>query len=123
MTKWLFLAAAILAEVTASLSLKAALDTPALYAVVIAGYVGAFLCLFQSLRRGMALGVGYGIWAACGVALTAVMSLVIFDESLTLTMGIGIAVVMAGVLLVELGSQEPQKRPEAAQEEKEAIAP
>ena len=106
MTKWLFLAAAILLEVTASLSLKAALQTPALYAMVVIGYAGAFACLFQSLRRGMALGVGYGIWAACGVALTAVLSAAIFAEPLTLTMGIGIAAVMGGVLLVELGSQE-----------------
>ena len=132
MTKWLFLAAAILLEVTASLSLKAALETPALYAVVVIGYAGAFACLFQSLRRGMALGVGYGIWAACGVALTAVLSAAIFAEPLTLTMGIGIAAVMGGVLLVELGSQQDQKGsstipldvlPSRDQQQKEATTP
>ena len=109
MRKWLFLTVAIAVEVTATLSLKAALETPALYAVVIVGYAGAFLSLFQSLREGMSLGVGYGIWAACGVALTAVLSAAIFTEPLTLTMGIGIAAVMGGVLLVELGSQQDQK--------------
>ena len=93
-------------EVTATLSLKAALEAPALYAVVVIGYASAFLCLFQALREGLSLGVGYGIWAACGVALTAVLSAAIFDEPLTLPMGIGIAAVMGGVLLVELGSQE-----------------
>lgn len=132
MTKWLFLAAAILLEVTASLSLKAALQTPALYAMVVIGYAGAFACLFQSLRRGMALGVGYGIWAACGVALTAVLSAAIFAEPLTLTMGIGIAAVMGGVLLVELGSQQDQKGsstipldvlPSRDQQQKEATTP
>ena len=106
MRKWLFLTVAIAAEVTATLSLKAALETPALYAVVIVGYAGAFLSLFQSLREGMSLGVGYGIWAACGVALTAVLSAAIFDEPLTLPMGLGIVAVMGGVLLVELGSQQ-----------------
>ena len=54
----------------------------------------------EALREGMSLGVGYGIWAACGVALTAVLSAVIFHEPLTLPMGIGIAAVMGGVLLV-----------------------
>ena len=106
MKKWIFLTLAILVEVTATLSLKAALEAPALYTVVVAGYAAAFLCMFQALREGMSLGVGYGIWAACGVALTAVLSAVIFHEPLTLPMGIGIAAVMGGVLLVELGSQE-----------------
>ena len=106
MRKWLFLTVAIAVEVTATLSLKAALETPALYAVVIVGYAGAFLSLFQSLREGISLGVGYGIWAACGVALTAVLSAAIFDEPLTLPMGLGIVAVMGGVLLVELGSQQ-----------------
>lgn len=39
---WLLLTAAILAEVAGSLSLKGALEHPALYVVVAAGYLGAF---------------------------------------------------------------------------------
>lgn len=122
MKKWVFLTLAILLEATATLSLKAALEAPALYAVVVAGYAAAFLCLFQALRDGMSLGVGYGIWAACGVALTAVLSAVIFHEPLTLPMGIGIAAVMGGVLLVEIGSQQAQNTPDTARERKEATA-
>ena len=122
MKKWIFLTLAILLEATATLSLKAALEAPALYAVVVAGYAAAFLCLFQALRDGMSLGVGYGIWAACGVALTAVLSAAIFDEPLTLPMGIGIAAVMGGVLLVEIGSQQAQNTPDTARERKEATA-
>ena len=107
---WLLLAAAILAEVTGSLSLKGALEHPALYLVVAAGYLGAFVLLAVVLRTGMALGVAYGIWGASGVALTAVGSLIIFGEPITLLMGIGIAVIMAGVLCVELGAQAAQKK-------------
>ena len=114
MKKWLFLAIAIALEVTGSLSLKAALDAPGFYALVAAGYVGSFLALFMSLRNGMSLGVGYGIWGASGVALTAVMSLVVFGEPITVLMGIGIAVIMAGVLLVELGSQAAHKNKKEA---------
>lgn len=102
---WLLLAGAILTEVTASLSLKGALDHPALYAVVVLGYGAAFVLLALVLRTGMALGVAYGIWGATGVALTAVGSLLVFGEPITLLMGIGIAVVIAGVLCVELGAQ------------------
>ena len=57
----------------------------------------------------MALGVAYGIWGALGVALTAVMSALIFDEALTALMGLGIALIIAGVLTVELGSQAAHK--------------
>jgi small multidrug resistance pump len=48
--------------------------------------------------------VSYGIWAACGVALTAVDSKVLFDEPLTNLMLVGIGFIMIGVLLVETGA-------------------
>lgn len=53
MRKWLLLAAAISCEVTASLSLKGALDAPALYVVVVAGYVASFAFLALVLRAGL----------------------------------------------------------------------
>lgn len=96
--------AAIVLEVAGSLSLKGALDAPALYAVVATGYLGAFAFLALTLRAGLPLGVAYGIWGAAGVALTATLSALIFDEPLTPLMGLGIAVIIAGVLCVELGS-------------------
>lgn len=103
--KWLFLAAAIALEVMGSLSLKGALEAPALYAAVAVGYLGAFAFLDRTLRAGVPLGVAYGIWGAAGVALTAGLSSVIFGEPLTPLMAAGIAVIIAGVLCVELGSQ------------------
>ncbi len=111
---WAFLAGAIVTEVTASLSLKGALEQPALYAVVVAGYVTAFVLLALVLRAGMALGVAYGIWGACGVALTALASFVVFGEPITPLMALGVVVVMAGVLCIELGSQAAHRRRDAA---------
>ena len=54
---------------------------------------------------GMGLGVAYGIWGATGVVLTAVFATALFGDPLTATMGVGIALVIGGVLCVELGSQ------------------
>jgi small multidrug resistance pump len=105
LTRWLLLAGAIGSEVTASLSLKGALHHPGLYALVAVGYLASFVFLSLVLRRGVPLGVAYGIWGALGVALTAVFSSVIFSERLTLLMGGGLVMVMLGVLVVELGSQ------------------
>lgn len=110
MTKWVLLAAAILTEVTASLSLRAAIDNEALYLVVVVGYVASFSCLAGVLRRGMPLGVAYGMWGALGVTLTALLSARLFDEAITRLMWVGMALVVAGVLLVELGSQSARRR-------------
>jgi small multidrug resistance pump len=104
MTKWSLLAAAIASEVTASLALKAALDAPAFYLFVAIGYIASFAFLTAVLRHGVPLGVAYGIWGALGVATTAIMSALIFDEALTPLMGLGMVLVIAGVLGVKLGS-------------------
>ena len=103
--KWLFLIGAIIAEVTGTLALKGALDSPSLYILVGLGYGAAFVFLSLTLRVGMPLGIAYGIWGAAGVALTAVFSLVFFAEPLTPVMLVGLACVMVGVILVEAGNR------------------
>lgn len=111
---WAFLVGAILLEVSATLSLKGALELPALYAVVAVGYVSSFACLTLVLRAGMALGAAYGIWGASGVALTAVLSTILFDEPFTALMSVGIVLVIGGVLCVELGAQHAQQKKDGA---------
>lgn len=108
MTRWLLLCGAIVMEVTATLALRATVDHPAWVALVILGYSGAFVCLALVLREGMPIGVAYGIWAACGVALTAVLAALIFDDPFTWVIALGIGVVIVGVLLVELGSHQAE---------------
>jgi small multidrug resistance pump len=104
MTTWLLLSGAILSEVTATLSLKRALDHPTLYSVVVLGYAAAFVLLTLTLRQGLGIGIAYGIWAACGVALTAVGSKLFFDEALNGVMIVGLTLIIGGVLLVEVGA-------------------
>ncbi|WP_104174446.1 multidrug efflux SMR transporter [Arthrobacter sp. Y81] len=104
--KWILLAGAILSEVTASLSLKAALDHPAFFIVVVLGYAASFGFLAWVLRKGLGLGVAYGIWAALGVTLTVLLAALIFGETLTPVMLVGMAMVIGGVLCVELGSHQ-----------------
>nr|WP_281372966.1 SMR family transporter [Kineococcus aurantiacus] len=101
------MAGAVLSEVTATLSLRAATTEPLWYGPVVAGYLAAFVLLAAVLRRGMAIGVVYGLWAAAGVVLTALAGAALFAEPLTPLMAAGIALVVAGVLLVELGSRHP----------------
>ena len=102
---WLFLIGAIIFEVSGALSLRMASTGKRRWWVAVAlGYIIAFTMLIFTLANGMALGVAYGIWAASGVALTAILSKIIFKEHLTLIMSIGILVVIGGVFMIELGS-------------------
>jgi small multidrug resistance pump len=102
---WLFLAGAITVEVVATLSLKAAsTGRPRFYLVVVPGYVAAFALLSLALDAGMALGLAYGTWTAVGVALTAVLSRIVFDEPLTPLMLAGIGLIVLGVLAIEVGA-------------------
>ncbi|OXM66220.1 DMT family transporter [Amycolatopsis vastitatis] len=101
MRKWAILAGAIVLEVAATLALRAAIDNAWWAVLTVAGYAGAFVALSALLRLGAPIGVVYGTWAAAGVALTAVLGAVLFAEPFTPLIGIGIAAVIAGVVLVE----------------------
>lgn len=102
--QYVFLIAAILVEVVATLSLRvAAAGRRSFYAITAVGYVLAFVALTGALRAGMPLGIAYGIWAAAGVALTTIASRILFDEPLTRKMVVGIGFIIAGVLLIEVG--------------------
>ena len=104
---WLILAGAILTEVAATLSLRASegLRKKAWIAPVAVFYLTAFSLLTLVLANGMPVGIAYGIWAASGVALTAVGARVFFQEKLTWRMTAGIVLIAIGVFVIELGSQ------------------
>jgi small multidrug resistance pump len=101
---WWALACAILIEVVATLSLRASdgFRQKAWIAPVIAGYLASFYLLWLSLSMGMPVGIAYGIWTACGVALVAVVARFLFQEPLTWVMALGIALIVAGVLTIEM---------------------
>lgn len=103
MKNWLVLSCAIALEVAGTMSLRAAIDDPWWSLSAVIGYGGAFTALTYLLRRGASIGVLYGVWAAAGVALTAVAASVIFGEPFTFVIALGIAIVIAGVILVETG--------------------
>lgn len=100
---WTALAGAILIEVVATLSLRATdgFRRKAWIVPVVAGYLASFYLLWLSLSLGMPVGIAYGIWTACGVALVAVVARFLFQEPLTWLMGLGIALIVAGVLTIE----------------------
>lgn len=101
---WLALAGAILVEVFSTLGLRASdgFRKRKWIAPVLIGYVTSFALLWLTLSLGMPVGIAYGVWSACGVALVAVLARVLFAEPLTRVMVAGIGLIIAGVLVIEL---------------------
>ncbi|OBF35879.1 cation transporter [Mycobacterium sp. ACS1612] len=101
---WWTLGAAILVEVFATLSLRASdgFRKRAWIVPVTVGYLASFYLLWLTLSLGMPVGIAYGVWTACGVALVAVIARYLFGEPLTWVMVAGIALIVAGVLTIEM---------------------
>ncbi|WP_328363028.1 SMR family transporter [Mycobacterium sp. NBC_00419] len=105
MRKWALLMGAISTEVSGTLALRAAQDHSGWLVLVVSGYIASFFFLSLVLRAGMPVGVAYGIWGALGTAATVVIAAVIFGDPFTTPIIAGIALIIGGVLMVELGSR------------------
>lgn len=106
MLAYLALAVAIVGEVTATVFLKLSegFSKPIPSVVVVVGYVIAFGALAKVLQLGMPIGVAYAIWCAFGIAAVAGIGVVLFKEPLNATMVVGLLLVIAGVVAIEVGS-------------------
>lgn len=101
---WLTLAGGIILEVCATLAMRASdgFRKRGWIVPVVIGYVASFTLVSMTLSMGMPVGIAYGVWSACGVALVAVLGRLLFDEPLTPLMMVGIALIIGGVLTIEL---------------------
>lgn len=101
-----WLAAAIIAEVTGSAMLQKSAQFTRLWPTVAMGacFVTSLFCLSMALR-GIPLGVAYAIWAGVGIVLTTAVSVVVFGFGLDGWAVVGIGLIIAGVLVLNLLSQ------------------
>ena len=106
MANWLYLAVAIVAEVVATSALKASEGfsklAPSL--VVVVGYGIAFLCLSLTLRT-IPIGIVYAIWSGIGIVLIALVGYFAFGQVLDPPALIGMGLIVAGVLVINLFSR------------------
>lgn len=114
MSAYALLALAIGFEIAATLGLKAAdgFSRVGISVLVALGYTCSIGLLGLSLKQGLNLSIGYALWAAVGTAAVAVLSVWIFRESLSPMAIVGIAIVILGVVLIEVGTHG-QSEPEA----------
>ena len=102
---YLYLAAAIVGEIAATVSLKLSdgFSRPWPSAVVVVGYAIAFTALSRALKLGMPVGVAYAVWSAIGVAAVAIIGWRFLGETLNPTMVVGLVLIIGGVVTLELG--------------------
>ena len=108
---YVFLALAIVGEVIATTFLKFTSGERQVwwaYPIVAVGYVFAFAMLSLTLSRGVPLGIAYALWAGIGVVLVALISWIVFHESLSWLQLVGMGLVVAGAILLELGAKHPE---------------
>lgn len=102
----LFLAVAIVAEVTATTALRfTAGENPRWWSwiIVVVAYLVSFAALQRCLASGFPLGIAYAIWCGVGVIAVALLSFFLFREGLTTVQIVGIVLIIAGVGCLELG--------------------
>lgn len=103
---YLLLAVAIVCEVIGTLALKMSDGftklVPTIFVVL--GYLGAFISLGTGLSKGLSMGVAYGVWAGAGTALVALAGIVLFKEQINAWGFLGIALIIVGVVLLEMNS-------------------
>ncbi|MEV6739746.1 DMT family transporter [Streptomyces cynarae] len=99
-----FLAGAIAAEVAATTAMKYSEGFSRLgpSLVTFLGYVVSFLLLAQTLKS-VSIGTAYAIWSGAGTATVAMIGLVLFGEGLGLAKIAGIALIVGGVVVLNLG--------------------
>ena len=73
-------------------------------AITILSYIAAFYCLSVALRS-IPLGIAYAIWAGLGIILVALVGLIFYKQSLDLPALIGIALIIAGVVTINVFSK------------------
>jgi small multidrug resistance pump len=103
---YLYLLLAILTETVATMALQAIKQFTRLgpAVVVVVGYAASFYFMALVLKF-MPVGVVYAIWSGLGIALIAAMGTVFFDQQLDFPAYLGIALILIGILVIQLFSK------------------
>ncbi|MGB5599479.1 multidrug efflux SMR transporter [Thiothrix lacustris] len=103
---YLYLALAIIAEVIATSSLRATEEftKPIPTLIMIAGYGVAFYFMTLALRT-LPLGFTYAVWSGLGIVLISIIGIIFYDERLDLPATLGMAMIIAGVVIIQMFSK------------------
>jgi len=103
---WIYLTIAILAEVIGTSALKSSEGFTRLWpsVTVVIGYGLAFWMLSLTLKT-IPVGIAYAVWAGAGIVLVALIGWVLFQQKIDAMGMLGIALIISGVLVLNLFSK------------------
>ncbi|MGW5051253.1 DMT family transporter [Actinokineospora sp. NPDC004072] len=101
---FVLLGLAIAFEVVATSLLKSTEGFTRLWPTVacLSAYAVAFFALALGIQRGLQVGVAYAIWSGLGTTLIVIIGALFFHEPLTAVKLLGIALVVSGVVVLNL---------------------
>ncbi|MEV4541233.1 DMT family transporter [Micromonospora echinaurantiaca] len=101
---YVFLLAAIAAEVFATSTLKATDGFSRLWPTVacLAGYLVSFAALSQAVKD-IPVGVAYALWSALGTAAIVAIGAAFLGEPITVVKVVGVGLIVAGVVTLNVG--------------------
>ncbi|SKB77139.1 small multidrug resistance pump [Sphingobacterium nematocida] len=106
MKHYLFLAAAILFEVIGTSFLKKTeqFTKPVPSVIFVCSLALSFYLLTFALK-GVPIGIAYAIWSAFGIVIISAVGYFVYREALDLPAILGIAFIVAGVVIINLFSK------------------
>jgi len=106
LTAYLFLAGAIVSEVTATMLLqKTEQFTRLAPTVSMALLYGLSFYLLSHALKTLPLGIAYAIWGGLGIVLTLIVSVTVFKQSLDWQAVTGVAMIVGGVVMINAFSK------------------
>jgi small multidrug resistance pump len=102
----IYLFLAIIAEVIGTSALKTSEGFTKLVpsGIVVLGYGAAFYLLSLVLKS-LPVGIVYAIWSGVGIVLITIVGVVAFKQTLDLPAIIGMSLIVAGVVVIDLFSK------------------
>ncbi len=100
---WIYLALAIIFEVSATLSIKqATFGNAYMWSIIIAVlYIISFSFVYYATKS-IEIGTVYAIWAGMGTALIVILGWIIFKEDMNWYKIVGVLSIIFGVILLKL---------------------
>lgn len=103
---FVYLVLAIIAEVIATSALKASMGfTRPLPSLLVVGGYGVAFYLLSLVLRTLPVGITYAIWAGLGIVLVTLVGVVIFGEKPDVPGIVGIGLIVAGVVMLQVFSK------------------
>ena len=106
LSAWLLIAISVIAEVVGTVALKHSDGFSRLFpsGAAAACYALAIWLMAVAMRQ-LDMGITYAVWAASGTAATALVGVMFYGEQMDGIKTLGLACVIGGVVMLNLGAQ------------------